>query len=113
MPVGGALADPVHQFPSVFGENAFFTRFPYVLPTIVAGAIGATASILCALLIKETLVRDKGSDPAKNSPPMSTLEILRSHGVAPVLYIYGYVMLLAFAYTAGKSCSPIDSIELC
>ena len=100
------MADPVHQFPGIFGENKFFTRFPYVLPTVVAGMIGLTASIICAILIKETLVRDKESGAAKNSSPMSTWEILKSPGVAPVLYIYGHVMLLAFAYTAGKPQSP-------
>jgi hypothetical protein len=34
---------------------------------------------------------------------MSTWELFTFPGVAPVIYIYGHTMLLAFAYTAGKS----------
>ena len=33
---------------------------------------------------------------------MSTWEIIKSPGVPNVLYLYGHIMLLALAYTAGK-----------
>jgi hypothetical protein len=32
---------------------------------------------------------------------MSTWELIKSPGVAMVVYLYGHIMLLAFAYTAG------------
>lgn len=38
---------------------------------------------------------------------MSTRELLKSPGVPVVLLLYGYVMLLGFAYTAGSSRSTI------
>ena len=36
---------------------------------------------------------------------MSMWEIIKSPGVTIVLYLYGHIMLLALAYTAG--CFPI------
>jgi hypothetical protein len=36
---------------------------------------------------------------------MSTWEVVKSPGVPMVLFIFGHVMLLGLAYTAGMSCS--------
>jgi hypothetical protein len=55
---GGGLSTPAKQFGGIFRRIAFFTEYPYALPTFVAGTIGASAAILCALFIKEVcLVR--------------------------------------------------------
>ena len=44
---------------------------------------------------------------------MSTWELFTFPGVAPVIYIYGHTMLLAFAYTAGTSAlPPIPSVHI-
>ena len=33
---GGALANPVQNYPQVFGKSALLKNFPYALPNIVA-----------------------------------------------------------------------------
>lgn len=53
---GGALAKPATVFPSIFGHVQFFHDFPYALPTIVTGGIGAIATISSGIFIKEVCV---------------------------------------------------------
>lgn len=58
-----------------------------------------SSAVTTLLFVKETLKR--GSDgQSDTSPKVSTWEILRSPGVAMVLYIQAHVSLLALAYTA-------------
>ncbi|RMZ88322.1 hypothetical protein DV736_g4452, partial [Chaetothyriales sp. CBS 134916] len=100
--IGGALADPVKQYPGVFHNNAFFTKYPYSLATMVTGAIGLSAALVCALFVKETLPTKDGKllyrVPTKER--MNTWQLLKTSGVPTVLYIYGHIMVLAFSYTA-------------
>lgn len=93
-----------------------FIDYPYALPTIITGLIGVSATILTALFANEvsfgeptyistanlvqTLTPDRVASN-KTSPPVSTRELIKSPGVTNVLFIYGWVMLLALAYTAG------------
>ncbi|KAI1127846.1 major facilitator superfamily transporter [Nemania abortiva] len=103
--IGGALADPATQYPKVFGGIWFFEEFPYALSTIVVGVIGLTAVLTSALFLEETLHRNAKPDgemgaAAARPPPASTWELIKSPGVGIVLYNYGHVMFLAFAYTA-------------
>ncbi|KAI0471463.1 MFS general substrate transporter [Xylariaceae sp. FL0804] len=124
--LGGALADPAGQYPRVFGGVRFLEEYPYVLSGAVVGLIGASTVVTTALFVDETLVgrpsssrpkdtngaeaeaeeRGEGggstsSDAAAAPAPSSTWDLLsRTPGVASVLYNYGHVMLLAFAYTA-------------
>ncbi|KAI1206826.1 MFS general substrate transporter [Annulohypoxylon truncatum] len=114
--IGGALADPAHQYPRAFGGVRFFEEYPYMLSSIVTGCIGLTAALTSALLIEETLKKDKRSNPNPNSTNAdddseatagaprpsspSTLDLLKAPGVKIVLYNYAHVMLLGFAYTA-------------
>ncbi|KAG0645988.1 GTP-mannose-1-phosphate guanylyltransferase [Hyphodiscus hymeniophilus] len=99
--IGGALSNPAEQYPSVFGHIQFFKDYPYALSTFTVGVVGLSAVVLSTLFLKETLDK-KAFKNASLNPPMSTWELLRYPGVAKVVYIYGHVMLLAFAYTAGK-----------
>ncbi|KAI0508991.1 major facilitator superfamily transporter [Xylaria bambusicola] len=103
--IGGALADPVSQYPSVFGNSAFFTKFPYALSNFAVAGLGMTAVLTSALFIHETLPRSipkPDSETASETRPhrTSTRSLVSSPGVSIVLYNYGHVMLLAFAYTA-------------
>ncbi|KAI3286717.1 hypothetical protein DTO002I6_8030 [Penicillium roqueforti] len=108
--LGGALADPVRQYPGVFGNIGFFEKYPYVLSSFVVALIGATAAVSSACFVEETLKkepvvvdRDGGeatSDALTESGDLSTLQLLKSPGVGMVLYTYGHIMVLAFAYTA-------------
>ncbi|KAJ5183734.1 hypothetical protein N7492_001350 [Penicillium capsulatum] len=108
--LGGALAVPVRQYPGVFGGIPFFERYPYSLSSLVIAFVGATAAISSACFVQETL--DKDETPAENdsestsaaaraqSDHLSTWQLLKAPGVGVVLYIYGHIMTLAFAYTA-------------
>lgn len=115
--LGGILASPAEQYPGVFGRWRFFVDYPYALPGFVTGAIAATSFVACALLLDETLKSKKGGDsdsPCSSSssatataeeaqpqdPPLSTSDLLSSPGVGIVLWSYGHVMFLAFAFTA-------------
>ena len=109
--VGGALAD-------VGGGNVkLLRRFPYLLPNLVTGLISLSAAGVCAWLVKETLHREEdgkadrlGQGEGEAEGPMSTWEVLKAPAVAPVLFLYGHIMLLAFSYTAGlsPSCPPFS-----
>lgn len=110
--IGGALADPATIYPRLFGNVAFFKDYPYALPSFAVGAIGFTAVITTALFVDETLKKPQHSPghAAENGQssngagtklaPKSTWQLLKSPGVAMVLFSYGHVMILAFAYTA-------------
>lgn len=97
--IGGGLADPAGQYGSVFANNQFFLDYPYALPTIVTGALSASATALIALFAKETL-NCKIEGAAGKEAPMSIWEIIRSDGVGMVLYLYAHTMLLGLAFTA-------------
>jgi len=46
---GGFFAKPAETMPGLFGNNKFLTKFPFVLPSIVAGVLslaGITTGIL-------------------------------------------------------------------
>ncbi|KAI0905059.1 major facilitator superfamily transporter [Ustulina deusta] len=102
--VGGALADPVHQYPAVFKHVRFLETFPYALSSIVVALIGLSAVVTSALFVGETLHRESQPDGEMAATPRvhpnSTWDLLKAPGVGVVLYNYGHVMLLAFAYTA-------------
>ncbi|KAI1660648.1 MFS general substrate transporter [Daldinia decipiens] len=107
--IGGALADPAHQYPWAFSGVPFFEEYPYALSSIVVGCIGLTAVFTSALFIEETLDRSKvpgadstdGEAGAAHKPEStSALRLLKAPGVGIVLYNYGHAMLLGCAYTA-------------
>ncbi|KAK2002581.1 major facilitator superfamily transporter [Colletotrichum falcatum] len=103
--LGGALADPVHQYPGFFG-NRFFLEYPYALPSLVVGLLGLTAAVACFVFVEETLKKEPrgggGGDgsAAPKRDPHSVVQLVKSNGVGTVLFVYGYLMLLAFAFTA-------------
>ena len=109
--IGGGLSNPADQYPSIFGRVQFFRDFPYALPTFATGAIGASAAIVSALFIKETLDR-KVQGGSSADGPMSTREIVKSPGVINVLLLYGGAMLLALAYTAVLPVLCFTPVEL-
>ncbi|KAK1574243.1 major facilitator superfamily transporter [Colletotrichum navitas] len=102
--LGGALADPVHQYPGFF-KNRFFLEYPYALPSFVVGFLGLTAAVTCFIFVEETLKKepcsiDDNSSAAPKKDTYSIAKLVKSDGVGIVLFVYGYLMLLAFAYTA-------------
>ncbi|KAG9505255.1 hypothetical protein J7337_002221 [Fusarium musae] len=111
--IGGALADPAHQFPRAFGNVQFFIDYPYALQGIVVGLISSTSCVTTALLLKETLHEPKKSHNEENGEPrMSTWELVKSRQVALVLWAYSHAMFLAFVFTAILPVVLYTPIEL-
>ena len=103
----------------MFGNVIFLRDYPYSLPTFIVGVVGLSAAVVSALFIEEVrvfpiyvdqwhqLISDQTLDKkafkdASLNPPMTLWELVNYPGVAMVLYLYGHVMLLAFAFTAGE-----------
>ncbi|KAF1344260.1 major facilitator superfamily transporter [Delphinella strobiligena] len=111
--IGGALADPVRQYGGHFTRVRFIRDNPYALPSFVTGFIGLSAALVSFFFIDETLEPARQATPNKPAPtPMTTMELLRSPGVAVVLFLYNYVMLLGMAYTAVAPVFWYTSISL-
>ncbi|KAJ1733646.1 hypothetical protein LPJ61_001460 [Coemansia biformis] len=78
--VGGLLADPVAQYPHIFGRFELLRTFPYLLPCMVGSLTTAIGLVVGLLKLKETLVvgRRKDSrrpaaeesDPATETSPL-------------------------------------------
>jgi MFS family permease len=65
--IGGSLASPVKNLPSLFKDNAFFTKFPYVLPNLANGIVFTCGILVGFLFLRETLEtkknrRDRGRE---------------------------------------------------
>jgi hypothetical protein len=52
---GGFFANPARQFPSLFGNNAFLTAYPFALPNILGSIIFMISFTTGLLFLKETL----------------------------------------------------------
>lgn len=52
---GGFFAQPARQYPSLFGNSAFFQRFPYALPNLVACLFFVVSVVVATLFLHETL----------------------------------------------------------
>jgi hypothetical protein len=54
------LADPVNQYPNVFGQNRFLARYPYALPNLVTASLLLSSCIFGLLFLAETHDAKKG-----------------------------------------------------
>ncbi|KAF4961872.1 hypothetical protein FSARC_10012 [Fusarium sarcochroum] len=99
--IGGALANPAHQFPGIFGHTQFWHDYPYALPGFVTGVISSTGCITSMFFLEETLTETKESHrETTNQSSPSSWELLKAPSVAIVLWVYGHAMFLAFTFTA-------------
>ncbi|MCJ1269927.1 hypothetical protein MMC22_009820 [Lobaria immixta] len=57
--LGGALANPAANYPSIFGNSAFFKRYPYALPNIALSVIFMIGLTTGTLFLKESLESKK------------------------------------------------------
>jgi MFS family permease len=60
--IGGILADPCAQYPSIFGSVVLFQNFPYLLPNIAASLIAAIGLVAIWLYVPETMDHCTNSD---------------------------------------------------
>lgn len=121
--IGGALADPVKQYRGAFEGIWFFEEYPYALATFATGVIALTSAFITLFFVEETLPESlkKGNKKSQGTNPVSpvdedqystTWSLLRAPGVAPVLYLYSHIMILAFSYTAIVPVFWYEPIEL-
>ncbi len=52
--LGGALADPCRNYPTIFARGTLFDRFPYLLPNLICTIILACGVIIGILFLEET-----------------------------------------------------------
>ncbi|KAK3397815.1 major facilitator superfamily domain-containing protein [Sordaria brevicollis] len=57
---GGFFARPADQYPSLFGNSAFFKKYPFALPNLLAGVIFFISFMTGLLFLKETLESKRG-----------------------------------------------------
>ncbi|KAK4200177.1 putative permease of the major facilitator superfamily [Triangularia verruculosa] len=95
--LGGALAEPVRQYPVLFKGWKWLEEYPYVLSSLVIGGLGLICAAVVGWSVEETLDR-KGED--RQVEKMSVWELMKSPGVGIVLVVNGWIMLLAYSYTA-------------
>ncbi|KAJ2610338.1 hypothetical protein H4S08_003652 [Coemansia sp. RSA 1365] len=71
---GGLLADPVNQYPRVFGNCEIFRTFPYLLPCLVGSLTTSLGLVIGLLRLKETLVIAPlpAADTNESTPLLST-----------------------------------------
>lgn len=118
--VGGPLSDPIRQYPGLFKGIDFFERYPYALAGMAVAAISLTSAITSALFLEETLPKEDDGPGANGSGPggqphperSSMWELLKAPGVGAVLWVYGHVMFLAFAFTAISPVAVYIPVEL-
>ena len=124
--IGGLLADPASQYPGVFGGIKFFVDYPYALPGFVIGAISVTAAITSALFLEETLTKkdpsssssSNGTQQPEEAPENTTTwllmiwQLIKAPDVGIVLWTFGHVMALGFAFTAIMPISLFTPVKL-
>jgi MFS family permease len=57
--LGGLLARPAVQYPTVFASTGFLGRFPYLLPSLIGAAVALAANLGVLFFLPETLKRDQ------------------------------------------------------
>lgn len=105
---GGALYDPVLQYPGLGLTSAFLASNPASLACFFNGTLGIGAALCVVLFFKETLPPSGSDGEAVES--MTYGKLLRSQGVVPVLtmvvnnWFFGYAGTVnpVFWYTSVK-----------
>lgn len=118
--LGGSLANPASQFPTIFGGVAFFEKYPYALSSLAVAFGGATSALLNLFYLKETLRKapagnsenGDASNASKSKDSMRTWQLLESKTVRLALGVYGLVMALNFAYSAIVPVSLYTPVRL-
>ncbi|KAF8425609.1 major facilitator superfamily domain-containing protein [Tirmania nivea] len=82
--VGGALADPIRQYPEIFKPGGFFEEYPYALPNLFASAVLVIGVCVGILFLEETHAklkhqRDCGRELGKKLVALVNYPFSRSH----------------------------------
>ncbi|ORY08249.1 MFS general substrate transporter [Basidiobolus meristosporus CBS 931.73] len=67
--LGGLLAQPAKQYPSVFGQWEFFHTYPYFLPCFVSSSISLFGLVVAYFYLEETLdIKVQKNHPTETTP---------------------------------------------
>ncbi|KAJ7595442.1 member of major facilitator superfamily multidrug-resistance, DHA1 sub-family [Mycena floridula] len=115
--IGGALARPAEQFPSIFGGSSFLQKYPYFLPCAVPATFSAIAWLVTFFFLRETVEHpkplaqhlglrsskeDTGAKAVRDKPPS-----LRSLLIAPVIIAGGNYACLSLVDIAYRAIQPL------
>ena len=78
--MGGALAHPCKNFPTLFPRGTIFDRFPFLLPNLVCAIILAVGVIIGVLFLEETHVEKKQRRDPGLLAGQSIVRFLKSFG---------------------------------
>jgi MFS family permease len=113
--IGGVLAEPAKLYPSIFGGVKFWEDYPYALPNFAVSLLGLIGVLTSVLFVEETLNRKPASGEssanAAQKQELTIRQIVKSPGVGIVLFIYAWLMVLAFGYTAIAPLAWYTSIK--
>ncbi|VBB72293.1 Putative permease of the major facilitator superfamily [Podospora comata] len=107
--MGGMLAEPAGTWPGFF-EGGLMERYPYLLSSLVIGGMGLGCAGVVGVWVEETL--DRGTEGKREVERMTVGQLVRSPGVGIVLVVNGWVMLLAYSYTAILPVFWFTKVEL-
>ncbi|KAJ2399909.1 hypothetical protein GGI23_002366, partial [Coemansia sp. RSA 2559] len=72
--IGGLLADPVKNYPWLFGNSALFSEYPYLLPCLVGSSISLFGLVVGFLYLEETLtVQSRTASSSRIEPETAPL----------------------------------------
>ncbi|KAJ2611384.1 hypothetical protein H4S08_003182 [Coemansia sp. RSA 1365] len=89
--VGGIFADPVHQYPGLFGNSKIFRMFPYLLPCLIGCSVTVFGLVMAVFKLKETLVKEPNpnkitspgvtqqSSPSPSSPATESTHLIQEN----------------------------------
>lgn len=118
--LGGALADPVSQYPAVFKGLSLFEHFPYALPGMVTGAVCASGAAVAVLFIDDSR-KDSKEEPDAASGERedsqghhrpSIGKLIKAPGVIGVLCTLSHVKLLGSSMMAVSTTALYTPVRL-
>ncbi|KFH40553.1 peptide/nitrate transporter-like protein [Hapsidospora chrysogenum ATCC 11550] len=100
--IGGALADPSQQYPSLFGDSQWLKDNPYALSGIVVGAISAGIALSSVFWLRGTQPTIDNAAAGKTAPSQlsSLRRLVSSPGVPITLGVYLQSKILTIATSA-------------
>lgn len=101
--IGGYLSNITVTFPSLGGVFPILARYPYFLPSFVAGLFPALSGLIALVWMDETLPpedRAPAAEEEDSERTLSALELLRDPIIWPLMYSFALMSLEAISYQA-------------
>lgn len=95
--VGGLLARPADRF-AYFRHWQSLVKYPYLLPSLVGGALPGSTAIIAMFLLDET--KPEGADYSEAA--FSTKELLRVPGLLNHLVLHNWMSYVSFAWITSQ-----------